>query len=97
MINKIYYCVADTYQAAANSPHIEGLKSKGKRFYYLTDRIDEWLMTGLIEYKGKELVNAAKEEITKRKEKSFRVRSRLVSKIKKHLDRRFLRLLVSSD
>ena len=27
--DKIYYCVADTYEAAANSPHIEGLKSSG--------------------------------------------------------------------
>ena len=25
---KIYYCVADTFEAAINSPHIEGLKSK---------------------------------------------------------------------
>ena len=27
--DKIYFCVADTYEAAVNSPHIEGLKSKG--------------------------------------------------------------------
>ena len=55
MTDKIYYCVADTYEAAANSPHIEGLKSKGKEVLLLTDRIDEWLMAGLMEYKGKEL------------------------------------------
>jgi molecular chaperone HtpG len=61
--DKIYYCVADTFEAAANSPHIEGLKSKGTEVLLLTDRIDEWLMAGLMEYKGKELVNVAKEDI----------------------------------
>ena len=62
--DKIYYCVADTYEAAANSPHIEGLKSKGIEVLLLTDRIDEWVMAGLMEYQGKELVNVAKEDIS---------------------------------
>ena len=61
--DKIYYCVADTYEAAANSPHIEGLKSKGIEVLLLTDRIDEWVMAGLMEYQGKELVNVAKEDV----------------------------------
>jgi len=95
--NKIYYCVADTYQAAANSPHIEGLKSKGKEVLLLTDRIDEWLMTGLIEYKGKELVNAAKEEITEAEQKKVSESDQdLVSKIKKHLDGKVSSVIVSS-
>jgi len=64
--DKIYFCVADTYEAAVNSPHIEGLKSKGIEVILLTDRIDEWLMAGLMEYQGKELVNAAKEDIEKK-------------------------------
>ena len=29
----------------------------------LTDRIDEWLMTSLAEYKGYELVNVAKTDV----------------------------------
>ena len=45
---KSIICVADTYEAAANSPHIEGLKAdKEKKSLLLTDRIDEWLMAGL--------------------------------------------------
>ena len=95
--NKIYYCVADTYQAAANSPHIEGLKSKGKEVLLLTDRIDEWLMTGLIEYKGKELVNVAKEEIANEEVKKISETDQdLVSKIKKHLDSKVSEVVVSS-
>ena len=58
--DKIYYCVADTFEAAMNSPHIEGLKKENKEVLLLTDRIDEWLMASLMEYKGKELVNVAK-------------------------------------
>ena len=61
--NKIFYCVADTFEAAINSPHIEGLKSEGKEVLLLTDRIDEWLMTSLAEYKGYELVNVAKTDV----------------------------------
>jgi molecular chaperone HtpG len=59
--DKIYYCVADTYEAAANSPHIEGLKSDKKEVLLLTDRIDEWLMATLMNFKGKELINVAKD------------------------------------
>ena len=69
--NKIFYCVADTFEAAINSPHIEGLKSEGKEVLLLTDRIDEWLMANLMEYKGKELANVAKEEIKPNEEKKI--------------------------
>ena len=54
--DKIYFCVADTFEAATNSPHIEKLKSKNIEVLLLTDRIDEWLMTSIFEYKGKQLV-----------------------------------------
>ena len=94
---KIYYCVADTYQAAANSPHIEGLKSKGKEVLLLTDRIDEWLMTGLMEYKGKELVNVAKEEIDQEVDKKVSESDQdLLTKIKKHLGEKVSDVIVSS-
>ena len=53
---EIYFCVADTYEAAKNSPHIEKLKSHGVEVLLLTDRIDEWLMTSIHEYKGKQLM-----------------------------------------
>ena len=95
--DKIYYCVADTYQAAANSPHIEGLKSKGKEVLLLTDLIDEWLMTGLMEYKGKELVNVAKEEIDQEVDKKVSESDQdLLTKIKKHLGEKVSDVIVSS-
>ena len=45
---KIYYSIVDTYEAAANSPHIEHLKANGTEVLLLTDRIDEWLMSTLM-------------------------------------------------
>ena len=63
--DKIYFCVADTFEAATNSPHIEKLKSKNIEVLLLTDRIDEWLMTSIFEYKGKQLVNVSKESVSK--------------------------------
>ena len=85
--DKIYYCVADTFEAAANSPHIEGLKSKGIEVLLLTDRIDEWVMGGLMEYQGKELINVAKEDIVEEEEtkKVSEGDQEIISKIRKHL------------
>ena len=61
--DKIYYIVADTYEAAKNSPHLEGLKSKNTEVLLLTDRIDEWLMASLGAYKDKEIINVTKDNI----------------------------------
>ncbi|MDB3952028.1 molecular chaperone HtpG [Gammaproteobacteria bacterium] len=96
--NKIYFCVADTYEAAVNSPHIEGLKSKGLEVILLTDRIDEWLMAGLMEYQGKELVNAAKEGIENEdtNKKVSEADQGIVEKIKKHLDDKVSDVVISS-
>ena len=96
--DKIYFCVADTYEAAVNSPQIEGLKSKGLEVILLTDRIDEWLMAGLMEYQGKELVNAAKEGIENEdtNKKVSEADQGIVEKIKKHLDDKVSDVVISS-
>jgi molecular chaperone HtpG len=95
--DKIYYCVADTYEAAANSPHIEGLKSKGIEVLLLTDRIDEWVMAGLMEYQGKELINVAKEDIADDEEtkKVSEGDQEIISKIQKHLDDKVSDVIIS--
>lgn len=84
---KIYFCVADTFEAAINSPHIEKLKSNGIEVLLLTDRIDEWLMTNIFEYKGKQLVNVAKEEISNESKESnvSDIDKDIIKKIKSHL------------
>jgi molecular chaperone HtpG len=95
--DKIYYCVADTYEAAANSPHIEGLKSKGIEVLLLTDRIDEWVMAGLMEYQGKELLNVAKEDVVDEDEtkKVSEADQDILAKIKKQLDDKVSDVIIS--
>ncbi|MCR5085159.1 MAG: molecular chaperone HtpG [Succinivibrionaceae bacterium] len=53
---KIYYLTADSYQAAASSPYLERLKSKGVEVLLMWQRVDEWLMGNLNEFDGKEFV-----------------------------------------
>ncbi|WP_456377483.1 molecular chaperone HtpG [Thiolapillus sp.] len=50
---KIYYITADSLAAARNSPHLEIFKKKDIEVLLLTDRVDEWLMSHLTEYKEK--------------------------------------------
>lgn len=51
--NKIYYIVADSYEAAANNPALEIFRKKGIEVLLMSERIDEWLMSHLSEYKEK--------------------------------------------
>ncbi len=60
---KIYYLTADTLAAARNSPHLEVFKKKDIEVLLLTDRVDEWLVSHLTEYKGKSLQSVAKGEL----------------------------------
>lgn len=58
--DKIYYITAESYAAAKYSPHLEIFNDKGIEVLLLTDRIDEWLVSNLPEYKGKALQSVAK-------------------------------------
>lgn len=58
--DKIYYVTADTYTAAKNSPHLEVFRKKGVEVLLLSERVDEWLVSNLPEFDGKELVSVAK-------------------------------------
>jgi len=58
--DKIYYVTADNYNAANNSPHLEIFRKKGVEVLLLTDRVDEWMLSFLNDFDGKELVSVAK-------------------------------------
>ncbi|HZG20022.1 MAG TPA: molecular chaperone HtpG [Herbaspirillum sp.] len=58
--DKIYYVTAETFQAAKNSPHLEIFRKKGVEVLLLTDRVDEWMLSFLTEFEGKELASVAK-------------------------------------
>ncbi|ABK48672.1 MULTISPECIES: molecular chaperone HtpG [Shewanella] len=61
--NKIYYIVADSHEAAANSPHLELLRKKGIEVLLMSERIDEWLINHLTEYKEKQLHSVTRGEL----------------------------------
>jgi len=57
---KIYYVTAETFNAAKNSPHLEVFRKKGIEVLLLSDRVDEWVVSNLHEFEGKQLVSVAK-------------------------------------
>ncbi len=61
--DKIYYITAENYNAAANSPHLEIFRKKGVEVVLMYDRIDEWMMGQLFDYKGKSFINIAKGDL----------------------------------
>ncbi|MFT5756426.1 MAG: molecular chaperone HtpG [Alteromonadaceae bacterium] len=53
--DKIYYVVADSFETAKNSPHLEVFRKKGIEVILMSDRIDEWLVSHLTDFDGKQL------------------------------------------
>ncbi|WP_252180010.1 molecular chaperone HtpG [Endozoicomonas sp. 4G] len=61
--DKIYYITAETHNAAANSPHLEVFRKKGIEVLLLSDRVDEWLMSHLNEFDGKQFADIARGDL----------------------------------
>ncbi len=60
---KIYYIASETHNMARNSPHLEIFRKKGIEVLLLSDRVDEWLMSHLLEFDGKPLQDITKGEL----------------------------------
>ena len=92
--DKIYFIAADSYSAAKNSPHLEIFKKKGIEVILLSDRVDEWLTSHLMEFDGKKLQSVAKGELDlgkdeaseKELEEKTKSSEKLVKRMKKSLD-----------
>ena len=61
--DKIYYLTGERYNQVKNSPHLEIFRKKGIEVLLLTDRIDEWLMSHLSEFKDKTFVDIARGDL----------------------------------
>jgi molecular chaperone HtpG len=59
----IYYVTADSLEAGKASPHLEVFRRKEVEVLILTDRVDEWMLSFLSEFEGKELVSVAKGDL----------------------------------
>ncbi|MFM7633067.1 MAG: molecular chaperone HtpG [Betaproteobacteria bacterium] len=94
--DKIYYVTADSWTAARNSPHLEIFRKKGVEVLLLTDRVDEWMLSFLSEFEGKQLVSVAKGDLDlgkledesekKQKEETQAEYKQLLEKMKQSLD-----------
>ncbi len=59
----IYYITGDDRQTLIASPHLEMFKDKGFEVLLMTDPVDEWVIQGFSEYKGKNLKSVAKGDV----------------------------------
>jgi len=90
--DKIYYVVADNYNTAKNSPHLEIFRKKGIEVLLMTDRIDDWMMSQLQNYDEKafqdvtkgqlDLEETATEEEKKEQEEAAKELEGLVDRLK---------------
>ncbi|HIG40523.1 MAG: molecular chaperone HtpG [bacterium] len=93
---KIYYVAAENYLTAKNSPHLEVFNKKGIEVLILSNRIDEWLMSHLMEFDGKQFQDVAKgaldlgdlddEETKKENEKVENEFKSLIERVKEVVD-----------
>jgi molecular chaperone HtpG len=59
----VYYLTAENYLTASRSPHLEVFRKKGIEVLLLTDRVDEWMISHLSEFKGKTFEDITKGEL----------------------------------
>ncbi len=103
---KIYYITADTPAAASHSPHLEIFKKKDIEVLLLSDRVDEWLVNHLSEYKEKswqsvtkgslDLGDLADKEEKEQNEKAAEEHKPLLERVQKVLDEKVKEVRVSS-
>ena len=93
---KIYYIVADNFMAAKNSPLLEVFRKKNIEVLLLSDRVDEWLVSHLNEFEGKQLQSVSqgsldlgsledKKEMEAKKVESEKTFKDVIEKMKKSL------------
>ncbi|MEM1154289.1 MAG: molecular chaperone HtpG, partial [Pseudomonadota bacterium] len=58
--DKIYYVVAENFNTAKHSPHLEVFRKKGLEVLLLSDRVDDWLMNHLQDFDGKQFQDVAR-------------------------------------
>lgn len=104
--DKIYYITADSAAAARHSPHLEVFRKKDVEVLLLSDRVDEWLVNSLTEYKEKHLQSVTKgdldlgdladKEEKEQKEKATEEHGKLLARLKETLAERVNEVRVST-
>lgn len=89
----LYYLPADSLAAARSSPHLEVFKQQDVEVLLLTDRLDEWAIQFLAEYRGKPLKDVSRGAIDLSKLGADRPVAPEASKEEKHLLKQVKRAL----
>ncbi|KZX53340.1 molecular chaperone HtpG [Halioglobus sp. HI00S01] len=93
--DKIFYVVAENFNTAKSSPHLEVFRKKGIEVLLLSDRVDDWLMNHLQDFDGKAFQDVARgaldlatdsEEEKAEQEKVQKEAEGLVERLSKVLD-----------
>jgi molecular chaperone HtpG len=102
----IYYITADSAAAARHSPHLEVFRKKGVEVLLLSDRVDEWLVSHLHEFKEKHLQSVTKgkldlgdladKEDEEKAEQAQKEHEDLLKRLKSSLDERVNEVRVST-
>ena len=58
--DRIFYVTAETFRAARASPHLEIFRKRGIEVLLLHERIDEWVVTHLMDFEEKPLTSVAR-------------------------------------
>jgi len=61
--DRIYFVVAESLEAARESPHLELLRQKEVEVLLMGDRVDEWVMGRVSEFEGKRFKDVARGEL----------------------------------
>ncbi len=61
--DKIFYIISDNYYSAFNSPHLEIYRKKNIEVLLMFNRIDEWMMSYLNDFKGIKFCSINKNDI----------------------------------
>merc|ERR1719153_2178272 len=60
----IYYAAGGSKEEVQNSPFVERLLKKGYEVLFLTEAVDEYAISALLEFEGKKFQNVAKEGVS---------------------------------
>ncbi len=96
--DKIYFVAGESFANARRSPHLEVFRKKGIEVLLLTDRIDEWMISGLRDFAGKQFQDITRgnldlgeldtEEDKKAREEAAEKNKDLVKRVKDALGER---------
>ncbi len=89
----IYYLTAESATGARSSPHLEALREREIEVLLLSDRIDEWAMQHLTEFRGKTFKDITRGDIQLENAEASQVPETEITKEQKQTLKRIKRVL----